>query len=374
MSKNFFKIWLLLIPTVILLGGSFLFKKSETIKIGVAGPFTGQYAAFGEQLKKGAQKLADTINKNGGVNGRNIELIEGDDACDPKQAVAVANKLVDQSGVLAVIGHFCSSSSIPASEIYASAGILNITPASTNPTYTERGLDNVFRTCGRDDQQGAVAAKFLRETLDAKNIVILHDKDTYGQGLADATKANLNASGIKEVLYEGITRGDKDFNALITKIKGLSPDAVYFGGLHTEAGLLVRQMREQNINIPFISGDGIVSQDFVIAAGGPEYTREVYMTFGRNPLNLESGKEVIASFEVDNYTPEGYTLYSYAALQVALEALQATNYDSRAAADYIKSNTIDTVMGPKSWDSKGDLTEADYVVYRWDGDVYSELE
>ena len=222
---------------------------SADIKIGIAGPFTGAYAAFGEQLKRGAQKAADDINAKGGIKGKKIVLVEGDDQCDPKQAVNVANRLVDQDRIKVMIGHFCSSSTIPASEVYDEAGIVQITPASTNPKVTDRGLPNIFRTCGRDDQQGQVASKFIAKTLKAKRVAIIHDKDTYGQGLADATKAYLDNTKVKQVLYEGLTRGEKDFNALVTKIKGARADLVYFGGLHAEAGVLVKQLREQGWNI-----------------------------------------------------------------------------------------------------------------------------
>lgn len=350
------------------------FKKSNVVKIAIAGPLTGQYASFGEQLAKGAHKAVADINNAGGINGKMIELVEGDDACDPKQAVTVANKLVEQDKVVAVIGHFCSSSSIPASEIYKAGGIFQITPASTNPLYTERGLNNVFRTCGRDDQQGLVAANYLIDNLKVSKVVVLHDKDTYGQGLADATKKVLNERGITEVLYEGVTRGDKDFNALITKIKSLSPDVVYFGGLHAEAGLLVKQMRDQGIQIPFVSGDGIVSADFVTAVGGAQFTKNVFMTFGKNPLKIEQGKSVIESFKADGYEPEGYTLYSYAAMQIAAEALRASDLDPVKASEYIHANSFDTVMGEKSFDSKGDLNVSDFVMFTWDGATYDEVD
>ena len=217
------------------------------IKVGVAGPLTGAYAAFGEQLTRGAQKAIDDINAQGGVKGEKLVLVRGDDQCDPKQAVNVANKFVDQDEVDVVVGHFCSSSTIPASDVYDDAGILQITPASTNPKVTERGLPLLFRTCGRDDQQGEVAGNFIVKTLKAKKVAVIHDKDTYGKGLADATKVQLNKLGIKEVLYEGLTRGEKDFNALATKIKSVNADLVYFGGLHTEAGVLVKQLREQGL-------------------------------------------------------------------------------------------------------------------------------
>jgi branched-chain amino acid transport system substrate-binding protein len=336
------------------------------VVVGVAGPHTGAYAAFGEQLWKGAEKAAADINAKGGINGEMIKLIKADDACEPKQAVSVANRLVDSDDAVAVVGHFCSSSSIPASRIYDEAGVLMVTPASTNPTLTEQGLPGVFRVCGRDDQQGDGAASYIINTLKAKRVAVIHDKDTYGKGLADATKSTLNSSGLKEVMYEGLTRGEKDFNALITKIRSVDADVVYFGGLHSEAGPLVRQLREQGSKAIFISGDGIVSDEFVSVAGSPKYVDGVLMTFGADPTSYPAGKTVVQGFRADGYEPEGYTLYSYTAMQIVAAALSANDLDPVAGAEWLKSHSVDTVMGEKSFDSKGDLTVSDYVMYEWD--------
>ncbi|SEP45413.1 branched-chain amino acid ABC transporter substrate-binding protein [Pseudomonas sp. Snoq117.2] len=337
------------------------------IVIGVAGPYTGASAAYGEQFWKGATQAAADINAAGGINGEKIKLVQGDDACEPKQAVAVANRLVDSEKVKAVIGHFCSSNTMPASEIYDEAGIISITPASTNPKITERGLTGVFRMCGRDDQQGIVAGDYIVDTLKAKKVVIIHDKDTYGQGLADATKAQLNKRGVKEVLYEGLTRGEKDFNSLVTKIRASGADVVYFGGLHPEAGPLVRQMREQGVTAKFVSGDGIVSADLVTTAGGPQYTKGVLMTFGADPLLNPAGKTVVEALRKSGYEPEGYTLYSYASLQAVAAAFNGIKgTDGAKAAEWLKSHSVNTVLGEKSWDSKGDLKVSDYVMYEWD--------
>lgn len=336
------------------------------IKIGIAGPHTGPNAAFGEQLWKGAERAAADINKAGGINGKKLVLVKADDACEPKQAVAVANRLVDKDKVSAVVGHFCSSSTIPASEIYDEADVLMMTPASTNPMVTERKMPTIMRTCGRDDQQGVVAAEFIVNSLKAKKVAVLHDKDTYGRGLADAMKAHMKTLGVTEVLYEGLTRGEKDFNALVTKIKAAKAEAVYFGGLHTEAGPLVRQMREQGLKAHFISGDGIVSENFVTAAGGNKYASGVFMTFGADPRKIPTGKKVVDNFRKGGYEPEGYTLYSYATLQIIAEALKATNKTSGAdLAKWLKSNRVQTVMGTKSWDQKGDLKKSDYVMNMW---------
>lgn len=214
------------------------------ITIATVGPMTGQYAAFGEQMKRGAEQAVADINAKGGVMGQKLNLVVGDDACDPKQAVAVANQFVNQK-VKFVAGHFCSGSSIPASAIYNEEGILQISPASTNPTLTEQGFENVFRVVGRDDQQGEVAGKYLADNYKGKKIAIVHDKQAYSKGLADETKKSLNKAGVQEVLYETITPGEKDYSTLVTKLKQNGVDVLYYGGYHTEAGLIVRQMREQ---------------------------------------------------------------------------------------------------------------------------------
>ncbi len=157
------------------------------IKIGVAGPITGSLASFGAQLKNGADQAVADINAKGGVLGQQLVLEVGDDACDPKQAVSVANKFAGD-GIKFVAGHFCSSSSIPASKVYTDEGILQITPASTNPTFTEEGSWNTFRTCGRDDQQGKFAGPWIANEFKDAKIAILHDNSTYGKGIADLTK------------------------------------------------------------------------------------------------------------------------------------------------------------------------------------------
>ncbi len=236
------------------------------ILIGVGGPLTGPNAAFGAQLQKGAEQAAADINAAGGINGEQIKIELGDDVSDPKQGISVANKFV-ADGVKFVIGHFNSGVSIPASEVYAENGILEITPAATNPVFTERGLWNTFRTCGRDDQQGAIAGKYLADHFKDAKIAVIHDKTPYGQGLADETKKALNAAGVTEVMYEGVNVGDKDFSALIAKMKEAGVSIIYWGGLHTEAGLIIRQSADQGLKAALVSGDGIVSNELASIAG-----------------------------------------------------------------------------------------------------------
>ncbi|MDT9675332.1 branched-chain amino acid ABC transporter substrate-binding protein [Pseudomonas sp. JV414] len=374
MSQTFYKKGFLALAVATALGVS-AFAQAD-IKIGVAGPMTGANAAFGEQYMKGAQAAADAVNASGGVNGEKIVLVKGDDACEPKQAVTVAKDLTNQK-VAGVVGHFCSSSTIPASEIYDEAGIIAITPGSTNPAVTERGLSAMFRMCGRDDQQGIVAGDYIVDILKGKKVVVLHDKDTYGQGLADATKAQLEKRGVKPVLYEGLTRGEKDFSTIVTKIRGAGADVVYFGGLHPEAGPLVRQLREQGLkDVKFMSDDGIVTDELVTTAGGPQFVDGVLMTFGADPRMLPDSKTVVDEFRKKGTEPEGYTLYAYASVQALAAAFNGSKSNSgEKAAEWLKKNPVKTVMGEKTWDAKGDLKVSDYVVYQWDKDgKYHQLE
>lgn len=346
---------------------------AEDIVIGVAGPFTGPNAAFGEQLKRGAEQAAKDINAAGGINGKTIKLEYGDDASDPRQGVSAAGTLAQKKAV-AVIGHFNSSVSIPASDVYAEEKIIQITPASTNPTLTDRGAkySNVFRTVGRDDQQGEIAGKYVESKFKGKKVAIVHDKTTYGKGLADEFKKAYNAAGGKEVMYEGITTGDKDFSALVTKMKQAGVDVIYYGGLHNEAGLIIRQTREQGSNAQLVSGDGIVTEEFWSITG--KAGEGTIMTFSPDPSKIPAAKPVIDRFKAANYNPEGYTLYSYAALQVyALAANKAKSTKMEDVEKTLKTGSYDTVVGPLSFDKKGDLTTAAYVWYIWKDGKYTEM-
>ena len=255
------------------------------------------------------------LNAQGGVLGRKLRLEIGDDACDPKQAVAVANQLASKK-VVFVAGHYCSGSSIPASDVYAEEGIYKISPGSTNPTLTERGAKykNVFRVCGRDDQQGVIGADFVTEKFKGKVVAIVHDKSQYGKGLADFAKARFNEKGVKEALYEGINVGDKDFSALISRLKQAKVEAVYFGGYFTEAGLIARQAKEQSLNIALMGGDALMTNEFASIAGPAGDT--AFMTFDADPRKNPIAQQMVAKFKAAGYDPEGYTLYTYAVLMI----------------------------------------------------------
>jgi len=326
---------------------------AQDIVIAAAGPMTGQYATFGEQLKRGAEQAVADINAKGGVLGKKLKLEIGDDACDPKQAVAAANQLASKK-VAFVAGHYCSSSSIPASEVYGEAGILQISPASTNPKLTDEAkFRNVFRVCGRDDQQGTVAGTYMAQKYKGKNIAIIHDQSTYGKGLADETKKALNAKGTTEKLYDSITQGDKDFSALVSKLKSAAIDVIYFGGYHTEAGLIVRQAREQGLKAQLISGDALVTTEYWSITG--KAGEGTLMTFSEDPRKYASAKAVVDAFKKKGVDPEGYTLYTYAAVQVFAQAAEKAK--SLKVADLekaMRSTKFNTVLGQLAFDAKGD--------------------
>ncbi len=338
------------------------------IVIATAGPMTGPYAAFGEQMRRGAEMAVKDINAAGGVLGEQLVLRIGDDACDPRQAVAIANQFVNQE-VIFVAGHFCSGSSIPASRVYNESDIIQISPASTNPQLTEQGFENVFRTCGRDDQQGLIAGNYIADNFKGKTVAIVHDKQAYSKGLADETKKTLNERGVKEAVYETITPGEKDYSALVTKLKQANVDVLYYGGYHTEAGLIVRQMREQNMDTLLISGDALVTDEYWSITG--DAGNGTLMTFGPDPRKNPAAQDVLKQFKEIGYEPEGYTLYTYGAIQAWVQAVEAAKTtDTGPVIEQLKSGKFQTVQGEYGFDEKGDVTAPGYVFYKWKDGKY----
>ena len=349
----------------IALGGS----AQAQIKIAVAGPITGDLASFGSQMVSGAQLAVEDINAAGGVLGKQIELVQGDDQCDPKQATAVAGKLAGD-GVKFVAGHFCSGSSIPASAIYAEEQIIQISPASTNPKFTdERPGPGVYRVCGRDDQQGGIAGQFLAKHFKDKKIAIVDDKSAYGKGLADETRKALNKAGVTEAANESINAGEKDYSALVTKLKGQGIDVLYLGGYHPEAGLIKRQMVEQGMATLLISGDALVTNEYWSITGPAG--NGTLMTFSPDPRRNPEAAAVVKRFEAKNIVPEGYVLYTYAAIQAwAAAATEAGSTDFDPVNAVLAARKFKTVLGELGFDKKGDVTLPGYVMYEWKDGKY----
>jgi branched-chain amino acid transport system substrate-binding protein len=348
--------------------------KADDITIAVAGPMTGDLAAFGEQLRRGSEMAVKDINAAGGILGKQVKLETGDDQCDPKQAVQVANDLV-KKGVVFVAGHFCSGSSIPASDVYSEEGILQITPASTNPAFTEgpavKGVSTIMRTCGRDDKQGAFAGPWIAKTYPGKNVAILDDKSAYGQGLANETEKNMVAAGMKAALRDTYTAKEKDFSALISKMKEAKIAVVYIGGYHNDAGLMMRQARDQGFKADFISGDALNSAEFWSISGPAG--EGMRFSDAASAINLDSAKDVVAKFRAESYEPEGYTLSSYAAIQSFAAAANGTGgTDGAKMAAWLRGNHVKTVIGDLSWDAKGDLTEVNYAWFIWHDGKYNQ--
>jgi branched-chain amino acid transport system substrate-binding protein len=334
-------------------------------------PATGQYAMFGEELARGTEMAVRDINVQGGVNGQNLALRLADDACDPKLAVGVAEELARQ-GVALVVGHVCSGASIPASRVYHEKGILMITPASINSRLTEQGFANVFRTCGRDDTQGAFAANYVLDNALAQRIAVVQDGSTFGNGIAGEFRKQLARRGTREAMHDTIAQGERDFSALIGRMRDAGIQLVYFGGYHTEAGLFVRQAREQGLGATMLVNSAMVNQEYWDLAGpGGEGT---LMTFAPDPRRLPSAATVVERFEAEGYSPEGYTLHAYAAVQVFAEAARrAGTVELGALVKTLREGSYDTVLGPIAFDEKGDVRDFRYTMHRWHDGRYEEI-
>lgn len=292
-----------------------------------------------------------------------------DDACEPKQAVAVANKIVSQ-GIHYVIGHVCSGSTIPASDIYENEGIVMVTPSATAPQLTETKKRNfIFRTIGRDDQQGPAAAQYIINKVKPKKVAVLHDKQSYGQGIASSVKKDLEAAKIPVAVFEGINAGDSDYSAVITKLKSQGVDFVYFGGYHPEMGLLLRQAREQGVKATFMGPEGVGNKDVTAIAGPASEGMLVTLPadFSADPANAA----LVKAFADKKRDPNGpFQMPAYAAVKIIGDAITgAKSTDPTKVAAYMHKNAFNTPIGKVEYDAKGDLKSFKFVVYTWHKDA-----
>jgi len=333
----------------------------NVIRIGAAGPMTGDQSKMGIDLRNGVELAVTEWNEKGGVLGKKIQLVPGDDQADPKQAVSIANKFVNQK-VSAVVGHWNSNCSINASPYYNTARIVAISPASTNPRLTRQGFKTIFRVCGTDDQQGGIAADFVLKTLKPKRVAVIHDKTTYGQGLADFFKKAVE-NKVQIVFYDGIQTKDPDYKAVLTAINEKKPDVYFFGGVYPEAGRLVRQAKEVGMKVPMITGDGVYDPTFISIAGTS--AEGTYVTFGKDPSGLPTSKSFNERYKAKYGEPGPYSIYAYDAANIILTAIQQTaTTDGLKIADYISKGTFKGAFGDISFDTYGDVTKAPYVVWQ----------
>jgi len=353
--------------SAVALMGAISAANAETLKIGLAGPATGPVAQYGDMQKVGVMAAIEQINKAGGINGMQVEGVIYDDACDPKQAVAVANKIVND-GVQHVVGHLCSSSTEPASDIYEEEGVLMITAASTSPTITEKGYQLVFRTIGLDSLQGPFAAQYVINSVKPQRMAIIHDKQQYGEGLATAVKTEVEKAGIEPVMFEGVTKGEQDFSALIAKLKKNNVDFVYYGGYHPELGLILRQSRAKGFNAQFMGPEGVGNPDISKIAG--EASEGLLVTlpqsFDQDPAN----QALVAAIKEKGEDPTGpFVFPAYSAVEVMKAAIEGSgSTDPVKMADYIRANKFATTTGDLEYNEKGDLKEFSFVVYNWHAD------
>ncbi len=335
--------------------------------VAIAGPMTGQYASAGDQIRKGAEMAIADINARGGVLGEKLTLEVGDDACDPKQAVSVANTMLDR-GIVFMHGHWCSISTIPASEVYNGSDILMAT-VSTNPQVTERGLNNIFRIVGRDDQQGLVAGTYLAEKFKGRNTAVLDDKSAYGKDLADEIAKAMEAKGMKPALRESVTAGEKDYSGIVAKLKAAGVEVLAYGGYHTEVALILRQAQQAGLDLTVMGGDTMTNSELVTAAG--DAADKVMFTFSPDPRKNPDSAPVVQKFRDAKIEPEGYVMYAYAAMQLFEQAAtQAKSTRYKDLEQAMRSGTFKTVIGELSFDAKGDQKAPGFVVYQWQGGKY----
>ncbi len=337
-------------------------QSQNTVKIGLAAVQSGSDAAIGATMLNGAQIAVDEWNAKGGVLGKKIETISLDDEAKPEKAVNIAQTLVDD-GVVAVIGHLNSNCTIPASNVYNEGKVIQITPGSTNPQYTEQGFPYAFRVCGRDDQQGPTAGAYLHDVLKLNKLAILHNKTSYGEGLATEVKKTFEAKGGTVTMFQGIGQEENDFSANISVVKASGADAFFWGGMYGQGGPLLVRLRQEGLAIPFATGDGCFDPSFINTVGGN--AADTYLSFGPDYHLLPAAQPFLQKYHDTYHADEGaYSVYGYVAAEILLQsisAVQSTDPDKVSA--YMKATAFDTILGKIEFDAKGDVKGSGYVIW-----------
>jgi branched-chain amino acid transport system substrate-binding protein len=339
------------------------------VRIGFSAPFTGRYAWVAAEPQAAAQLALADLNAADGVLGEHVEMISVDDYCAADQAIAAAEKLIE-TRVVAAIGPMCSSAALSASEIFANAGILMISPLATTPKLTEQGFDSVFRAIGRDDVQGKLAGDFLAERWPDKTIAIVHDGSTYGEALAEETKKRLNEHGVSEAVFDVVEPGEVDYVHIVQQMQDMHVDVLYYGGYAPEAALILRQLREKGSALQFVSGDGIGVEDFALVAGSA--SEGAFFTRGHDPTERPEAKALAT--RLGRLSAGAFR--TYAAVQVWAQAAEkARTFKTDAVANALRIGEFDTVIGRIGFDEKGDVTGAStFFWYVWRGGYHAPLE
>ncbi|MDO4904300.1 MAG: high-affinity branched-chain amino acid ABC transporter substrate-binding protein [Lautropia sp.] len=350
------------------LGASAAQAADDDLRIALAGPTTGPVTQYGAMIREGAYTAIEVINAAGGINGRKLKAVVVDDACEPKQGPVVANRIVNED-IKFVVGHVCSGATIAAAPVYDDEGILMLTPLATAPALTDgKNYEYIFRVTGRDDQQGPSAVKFILEQAKPKKVAVLHDKQSYGQGIANAVRDGLTKGGLKPVLFEGINAGDADYSAVITKLRSNGVDFVYYGGYHPEMGLLLRQAAEQGVKARFMGPEGAGNPD-INAIAGPA-AEGLLVTLPKDFSTDPANASIVQAFKDKKRDASGaFQLTAYSAVLAIVEGIKgADSDDPEKVAAYLRANPIDTPVGKLSWNQQGDLVSYPYDVFTWHKD------
>ncbi|NLY63744.1 MAG: branched-chain amino acid ABC transporter substrate-binding protein [Alcaligenaceae bacterium] len=342
--------------------------QAETIKIAVVGPLTGPVTQYGDMVRDGVKTAVEVANAAGGVNGKQLELVEVDDACEPKQGPIAANSVVNQK-IGFVVGPVCSGATVGGAAVYDEQGVVMVTPSATAPNVTDgKNFHFIFRTIGRDDQQGPAAAKYIIDSVKPEKVAILHDKQSYGQGIASSVQDNLKAANVNVTLFEGINAGESDYSSVITKMKSQGVDFVYYGGYHPEMGLLMRQAAEQGLKVKFMGPEGAGNPEINAIAG--DAVEGMLLTLPADYSSLPENQEIVKVFKEKNRDASGaFQLTSYAATQVIIKGMTETkSTDPEKVADYLHANTVPTVIGDLGWNEQGDLKDFKFDIYTWHKD------
>jgi branched-chain amino acid transport system substrate-binding protein len=348
---------------------------ADTVKLGVAGPHSGDLASYGLPTVNAAKLVVADINAKGGVLGKQVELVIEDDVCKPEVATSTATKLVGE-GVAVVLGHICSGATKAALGIYKDSKIVVMSPSATNPALTQSGeYPNFFRTIAADDAQARLEVDFALDALKVKKIAVLHDKGDYGKGLAEFAKSFLEAEPrAKLVLYEGITPGAVDYSAVVQKIKKSGAEAVIFGGYHPEASKIVTLMRKKKMKTIFISDDGVKDDTFIKVA--KQYAEGVYATgpkdVSSNPLTKEYTDKHKAEFKSDPGAFYDNAVSAAIALLTAIQNAGSTDYD--AIVNALQTKEVDTPVGSIKFDNRGDAIGVGFAMYQVKDGQYVEVK
>ena len=348
---------------------------ADTIKLGVAGPHSGDLASYGIPTVKAAELVVKEVNAKGGVLGKKVELLVEDDVCKPEVATNTATKLLSDK-VDVVLGHICSGATRAAMGIYKDSKIIAMSPSATNPALTQSGdYPNFYRTIASDDAQAKLEVDFALDVLKLKKIAVLHDKGDYGKGLAEFVKSFLEKSPKgKVVLYEGITPGAVDYSAIVQKIKRSKAEAVIFGGYHPEASKIVSRMRKKRMKTIFISDDGVRDDTFIKVAR--KYAEGVYATgpkdVSKNPMAIAANEAHKKAYGKD---PGAFFLNAYAATQALLNAIEkagSTDYDAVEKA--LRTQFVETPLGKIRFDERGDAVGVGFSMYQVQNGVFVEMK